>query len=140
MSEHLAVIRWRMSGEDFKHGRYTLGPYVHLERTPGPMSQTSPTQLPLPFEGCRGYEWAYAEGFALECRAIRRVREDMGLTNLVVMLPFVRRLAEADAVVAANDMPMVGVVTTPVGGSPDPSPPLHPVTSAAAATTMYRRN
>lgn len=47
-----------------KHGRYTLGPYVHLERTPGPLSQTSPTQLPLPFEGCRGYEWAYAEGFA----------------------------------------------------------------------------
>ena len=42
----------------------------------------------------------YTEGFALECRAIRRVREDMGLTNLVVMLPFVRRLDEADLVLA----------------------------------------
>ena len=27
------------------------------------VSETSPTQLPLPFEGCRGYEWAYAEGY-----------------------------------------------------------------------------
>jgi pyruvate,water dikinase len=42
----------------------------------------------------------YTEGFALECRAIRRVREDMGLSNLVVMLPFVRRLDEADRVLA----------------------------------------
>lgn len=40
----------------------------------------------------------YAEGFALECRAMRRVREDMGLTNVVLMLPFVRRVAEADQV------------------------------------------
>jgi pyruvate,water dikinase len=41
---------------------------------------------------------AYAEGFALECRAMRRVREEMGLTNVVLMLPFVRRVAEADLV------------------------------------------
>ncbi|KQV69579.1 phosphoenolpyruvate synthase [Nocardioides sp. Root122] len=55
----------------------------------------------LGFRGASRYAHpAYAEGFALECRAIRRVREDMGLTNLVVMLPFVRRLAEADAVLA----------------------------------------
>lgn len=47
-----------------KHGLYKLGPYVHLERTPGPRSGTSSVQLPLPFEGCRGYEWAYAEGIA----------------------------------------------------------------------------
>ncbi len=41
---------------------------------------------------------AYAEGFALECRAMRRVREEMGLTNVMLMLPFVRRVAEADLV------------------------------------------
>ena len=44
---------------------------------------------------------AYAEGFALECRALRRVRDDMGLTNLKVMVPFCRRLDEARAVLAA---------------------------------------
>ena len=40
----------------------------------------------------------YAEGFALECRAMRRVRDEMGLTNVILMLPFVRRVAEADLV------------------------------------------
>ncbi|MGE5696504.1 MAG: phosphoenolpyruvate synthase [Candidatus Sericytochromatia bacterium] len=40
----------------------------------------------------------YAEGFALECAAMRRVREEMGLTNVVLMIPFVRRVAEADLV------------------------------------------
>ncbi|MDW8340722.1 MAG: phosphoenolpyruvate synthase [Geminicoccaceae bacterium] len=43
----------------------------------------------------------YREAFALECRAMRRVREVMGLTNLVVMIPFCRRVQEADAVLAA---------------------------------------
>jgi pyruvate,water dikinase len=42
----------------------------------------------------------YAEGFALECAAMKRVREDMGLTNVVLMIPFVRRVAEADLVLA----------------------------------------
>ena len=41
---------------------------------------------------------AYAEGFALECRAMKRVREEMGLTNVILMLPFVRRVVEADLV------------------------------------------
>jgi pyruvate,water dikinase len=55
----------------------------------------------LGFRGASRYAHpAYAEGFALECRALRRVREDMGLNNVVVMLPFVRRLAEADTVLA----------------------------------------
>ncbi|MCH9767708.1 MAG: phosphoenolpyruvate synthase, partial [Actinomycetia bacterium] len=40
----------------------------------------------------------YAEGFALECQAMRRVRDEMGLTNVVLMIPFVRRVAEADLV------------------------------------------
>lgn len=42
----------------------------------------------------------YRDGFALECRAIRRVREVIGLRNLVVMVPFCRTPAEADRVLA----------------------------------------
>jgi pyruvate, water dikinase len=53
----------------------------------------------LGFRGASRYAHpAYAEGFALECRAMRRVRDEMGLTNVVIMLPFVRRVAEADLV------------------------------------------
>lgn len=53
----------------------------------------------LGFRGASRYAHpAYAEGFALECRAMQRVREQMGLTNVVIMLPFVRRVAEADLV------------------------------------------
>jgi pyruvate,water dikinase len=44
---------------------------------------------------------AYAEGFALECQALKRVRDDMGLTNLKVMVPFCRRLDEARRVLDA---------------------------------------
>ncbi|MGZ5367425.1 MAG: phosphoenolpyruvate synthase [Aeromicrobium sp.] len=53
----------------------------------------------LGFRGASRYAHpAYAEGFALECRAMRRVREEMGLTNVILMLPFVRRVTEADLV------------------------------------------
>ncbi|HUY47789.1 MAG TPA: phosphoenolpyruvate synthase [Streptosporangiaceae bacterium] len=55
----------------------------------------------LGFRGASRYAHpAYAEGFALECRAMKRVREDMGLTNVILMLPFVRRVAEAQQVLA----------------------------------------
>lgn len=37
----------------------------------------------------------YKEGFALECRAMKRVREEMGLTNVILMIPFCRRESEA---------------------------------------------
>jgi pyruvate,water dikinase len=36
----------------------------------------------------------YREGFALECRAVKKVRDDMGLTNLKVMIPFCRTVEE----------------------------------------------
>jgi pyruvate,water dikinase len=53
----------------------------------------------LGFRGASRYtSKRYREGFALECRAIRRVRETMGLTNVVVMIPFCRTLDEADRV------------------------------------------
>jgi len=56
----------------------------------------------LGFRGAARYAHpAYAAGFALECAALRRVREDMGLTNLRVMVPFCRRVAEARQVIAA---------------------------------------
>jgi len=54
----------------------------------------------LGFRGASRYTHpAYAEGFALECKAMLRVREEMGLTNVVLMVPFVRRVAEAKQVV-----------------------------------------
>lgn len=43
----------------------------------------------------------YAEGFRLECRAMRFAREAIGLDNIVLMVPFCRTLREADAVLAA---------------------------------------
>jgi len=51
------------------------------------------------FRGASRYSHpAYEEGFALECAAMRRVREDMGLTNLKLMIPFCRRIDEAERV------------------------------------------
>jgi pyruvate, water dikinase len=53
----------------------------------------------LGFRGASRYAHpAYAEGFGLECRAMKRVREEMGLTNVILMLPFVRRTDEAERV------------------------------------------
>jgi pyruvate,water dikinase len=53
----------------------------------------------LGFRGAARYAHpAYAAGFALECAALRRVREDMGLTNVRVMVPFCRRVEEAQRV------------------------------------------
>jgi pyruvate,water dikinase len=55
-----------------------------------------------PMIGFRGasryYDDKYREGFALECRAMKKVREEMGLTNLVLMIPFCRRVIEAEKV------------------------------------------
>jgi pyruvate,water dikinase len=57
-----------------------------------------------PMIGWRGasryYDSRYREGFALECQAIRRVREEMGLTNVKVMIPFCRTLEEGRRVLA----------------------------------------
>ncbi len=53
------------------------------------------------FRGASRYAHpAYVEGFALECKAMRRVREEMGFTNVVLMIPFVRRVEEAEKVIA----------------------------------------
>jgi pyruvate,water dikinase len=56
----------------------------------------------LGFRGASRYAHpAYAAGFALECAALRRVREEMGLTNLKIMVPFCRREDEARRVIEA---------------------------------------
>ena len=55
-----------------------------------------------PMLGWRGasryYSDDYREAFALECRALRRVRTEMGFTNVIVMVPFCRTPEEADRV------------------------------------------
>ena len=56
----------------------------------------------LGFRGASRYSHpAYAAGFALECAALKRVRETMGLMNLRIMVPFCRRVEEAKNVIAA---------------------------------------
>lgn len=55
----------------------------------------------LGFRGAsRYYSELYKDGFVLECRAIKKVREDMGLTNLKVMVPFCRTVKEGKKVLA----------------------------------------
>jgi pyruvate,water dikinase len=57
-----------------------------------------------PMIGFRGasryYDERYREGFALECRALCRVRDDMGFSNVKVMIPFCRTLREGRLVLA----------------------------------------
>jgi len=57
-----------------------------------------------PMIGWRGasryYHDRYREGFALECRAMKSVREEMGLTNVILMIPFCRTVDEGRAVLA----------------------------------------
>ncbi|MGB8276816.1 MAG: phosphoenolpyruvate synthase [Methylovirgula sp.] len=82
----------RMS--DFKTNEYAslLGGHAFEPQEANPM---------LGFRGAARYAHpAYAEGFALECAAMLRVRRDMGLTNVKLMVPFCRRIAEAEAVIA----------------------------------------
>jgi pyruvate,water dikinase len=53
----------------------------------------------LGFRGASRYiSVEFREAFAMECEAIRRVRDDMGLVNVQVMVPFVRTLGQADRV------------------------------------------
>ena len=53
------------------------------------------------FRGASRYHHPnYAEAFALECAAMKRVRDEMGLVNVCLMVPFCRRIDEAKAVIA----------------------------------------
>jgi pyruvate,water dikinase len=57
-----------------------------------------------PMIGWRGasryYDEKYRQGFALECKAMKRVRDDMGLTNVILMIPFCRTPDEGRRVLA----------------------------------------
>lgn len=55
----------------------------------------------LGFRGAsRYYDERYREGFHLECLALQRVRDEMGLTNVKAMIPFCRTVEEAERVIA----------------------------------------
>ena len=55
----------------------------------------------LGFRGASRYTHPlYRDGFKLECAAIKKVREDMGLTNVKTMIPFCRTIAEANEVIS----------------------------------------
>jgi pyruvate,water dikinase len=79
---------------DFKTNEYAnlIGghPYEPVEENPM-----------LGFRGAsRYYNERYRAGFALECRAIKKVREEMGLTNVKLMIPFCRTVDEGRKVLA----------------------------------------
>ncbi len=79
---------------DFKTNEYArlLGGEAFEPKEENPM---------LGFRGAARYSHpAYAEGFALECAALRRVRDDMGLSNLRIMVPFCRTVEEGRRVIA----------------------------------------
>jgi pyruvate,water dikinase len=89
---HPKPVIVRMS--DFKTNEYAnlIGGAAFEPREENPM---------LGFRGAsRYYSPRYRDGFALECRAIRRLRGDMGFANVVVMIPFCRSTKEADRVLA----------------------------------------
>ena len=89
----------RMS--DFKSNEYAnlIGGDAYEPKEENPM---------LGFRGAARYVSAgFQPCFELECRALRKVREDMGLTNVQIMIPFVRTVAQGKAVVdllAANGL------------------------------------
>lgn len=60
-----------------------------------------------PMIGWRGasryYDPAYSDGFRLECRAVRRLREKIGFDNVLLMIPFCRTPEEADLVLAVME-------------------------------------
>jgi pyruvate,water dikinase len=87
---HPVIVRL----SDFKTNEY-----AHLI---GGGSFEQPEENPmLGFRGAsRYYDERYREGFALECAALKRVRETLGFSNVIVMIPFCRTPDEADRVLA----------------------------------------
>ncbi|MDP1751587.1 MAG: phosphoenolpyruvate synthase [Reyranella sp.] len=91
-SQYPRPVIIRMS--DFKTNEYAnlIGGSAFEPKEENPM---------IGFRGAsRYYSPRYREGFALECRAILRLREEMGFRNVIVMIPFCRSVAEADRVLA----------------------------------------
>ena len=84
---HAVIVRT----SDFKTNEYArlLGGAAFEPNEENPM---------LGWRGASRYYTEYRDGFALECRALKRVRDEIGLRNVVVMIPFCRTPEEADAV------------------------------------------
>ncbi len=81
----------RMS--DFKSNEYAslLGGEFFEPKEDNPM---------IGFRGAARYaHLAYEEGFALECKAMKRVRDEMGFENVILMIPFCRRVDEGKKVI-----------------------------------------
>jgi pyruvate,water dikinase len=79
---------------DFKSNEYSnlIGGDLYEPHEENPM---------LGFRGASRYiAEEFYECFAMECQAMKRVRDTMGFTNVEIMIPFVRTLKEADAVIA----------------------------------------
>ncbi|TNH42154.1 phosphoenolpyruvate synthase [Photorhabdus luminescens] len=79
---------------DFKSNEYAnlVGGDIYEPDEENPM---------LGFRGAGRYvSDSFRRCFALECEAVKRVRNDMGLTNVEIMIPFVRTVAQAEAVIA----------------------------------------
>lgn len=78
---------------DFKSNEY-----AHL--IGGPAYEPTEENPMIGFRGASRYRSRdFAAAFALECEAIKSVRDDMGLTNVQVMIPFVRTVGEAEQVI-----------------------------------------
>ncbi|MDJ0593807.1 MAG: phosphoenolpyruvate synthase [Pleurocapsa sp. MO_226.B13] len=91
-SQYPEPVIVRMS--DFKTNEYA-------DLIGGRQFEPSEANPMLGFRGAsRYYSPRYREGFALECQAIKRVREVIGLDNVIIMIPFCRRLQEADRVLS----------------------------------------
>ena len=70
----------------------------------------------LGFRGASRYiSHEFGEAFAMECEALKRVRNDMGLTNVEIMVPFVRTLKQAERV--TNMLADHGLVRAAKGGT-----------------------
>lgn len=79
---------------DFKSNEYAnlIGGHLYEPKEENPM---------LGWRGAsRYYSDAYKEAFVLECRALRKVREEMGLKNVIIMVPFCRTVEEGKKVIA----------------------------------------
>jgi len=87
---HPVIVRL----SDFKSSEYAnlIGGKAYEPHEENPM---------IGFRGASRYvDPSFADCFALECRAVKKVREEMGLSNAWIMIPFVRTVAEARRVIA----------------------------------------
>ncbi len=87
---HPVIVRM----SDFKSNEYA-------NLVAGPAYEPHEENPMIGYRGASRYlSEEFADCFAMECEALRHVRDDMGLTNVWVMIPFVRTLAEARGVIS----------------------------------------